>query len=92
MYQGEHMDFVSLVTSAPEWVHVVINVFTVLWLVCTALAASLRAMPEEKYAALEKAWPAFGHFARSARKFGTDVLPFVVELGKGVMSIFIRRG
>ena len=86
------MDFVTLIATAPHWVHIVVNVFTVLWLVCTALAASLRAVPEDKYAQLEKAWPAFGHFARSARKFGTDVWPFITELGKAVVTAFARRG
>lgn len=86
------MDFVTLIATSPHWFHVLVNVLTAIWVSATVLANTLRAIPEEKYVALDKAWPAFGHFARSARKLGVDVWPFVVEIAKGFVAAFTKRG
>jgi hypothetical protein len=78
-------------TKFPAWVHVVVQVFAFLWMLATAFSLVLRAIPEERYNALAKASPTFGHWARAARKFGTDIWPFVLEVGKGILAI-LRAG
>jgi hypothetical protein len=83
------LDLVALLMRAPAWVRIVISIGAMLWGAATALSAALRQVPEARYVALETAWPWAGHLARAARKFGTDVQPFLRELGRAFVAAFV---
>ena len=74
------MDLIALLAAAPPWVRTVASVFIALWTFATILGNALRAVPEAQYVRLERAWPRAGQLARAARKFGSDVQPFLAAL------------
>lgn len=55
-------------------------VILTVWSVATAVTAALRLVPEERFVAIEKDYPRFGHFLRALRKLGSDLVPFFGEL------------
>lgn len=81
------MDLIALLASAPPWVRYLASVLALVWALATAITNALRAVPEERYVAVERAWPRLGQLLRAARKFGTDVWPFLVAL---VAALFGR--
>ena len=74
------MDLFALLASAPPWVRSVVSVLALLWALATLVTNALRAVPEARYVAVERAWPRLGQLLRAGRKIGTDVLPFVGAL------------
>lgn len=47
------------------------------WGACTVLALAMRAIPEDRFVAFEKAYPRLGSLARAVRKAAFDLIPFV---------------
>lgn len=74
------MDLIALLSSAPPWVRSVVSVLALLWALATLVTNALRAVPEARYVAVERAWPRLGQLLRAGRKIGTDVMPFVGAL------------
>lgn len=74
------MDLIALLAAAPPWVRTVASVLIAAWTFATLLGNALRAVPEAQYVRLERAWPRAGQLARAARKFGSDVQPFLAAL------------
>lgn len=73
-------DPIAWLAHAPYGVRVFLGILLLFWAFATTFTAALRAVPEERYNALEKASPRLGHFFRALRKWGTDVVAFVREL------------
>lgn len=74
------MDLIALLSSAPPWVRSVVSVLALLWALATLVTNALRAVPEARFVAVERFSPRLGQLLRAARKFGTDVMPFLGAL------------
>ena len=85
------MDLVRLLSAAPSWVRVAVSVLAALWASTTVVTNALRAVPEDRFVALERSLPRLGQLLRAARKFGTDVLPFVAALAGALAGLPVQR-
>jgi hypothetical protein len=80
------------ISKLPPWALVVLQVLGTGWMLATGLALALRTIPNDRYEAFAKAYPSLAHFARAARKVGTDFVPFVQEVVKGVLALIRTKG
>ena len=73
------------------YVRLTLGVILDFWAACTIFSAAMRAVPEERFVAFERAYPRAGQLARAVRKFGTDFIPFVQSIVAAFQGLPVER-